>query len=626
MSEPKRRKVDSENRTFQFHWTEEYFFILPNSKNAKPTCLICNETVAVNKAANLKRHYHSKHAAKYDRDYPKGSLRNEKIVSLQNSYEKSNLIMKRALTEQEKCAETSLRISWIMAKNMIPYSHSEVIKLCLLEAANTLFENKKEVSETFNKIPLSRQTVTAKIETCSTSVKENILHDLLKAKFFSLAIDESIDISDISQMAVYVRYLWNSEFKEELLTLLPLYDRTTGEILFKNFQKFMESNNLLFDNILSITTDGAPAMTGKVNGFIAFMKNLNSKIIALHCIIHQSVLCAKLSDSFKNVMALVIKIVNYLRSHSALQHRLLRAFLQESESEYIDLLLHNDVRWLSKGNTLNRLICLLPEIRSFLESKNTKTANEYFQFLSNIENVGKICFLGDVFSHFNELKKHLQGRNKVLCDMWEIIKAFQRKLQLFENDLNSKELLHFPLLKDHIEKNPDEDIGMDTFVKFLQKVQIEFSSRFSEFSQLSDLLTALKNPFSMEPNGNWVTQAMHLVSDYVDKARLQLEIIELQESSVLKKSYQATQITKFWTDTLPDETYPNLRKIGSCVLTMFGSTYVCEAAFSKMNYVKSKFRNRLTDRHLEDCLIAATTSYNPEFTKIVKDSKSQFSH
>lgn len=151
MFQPKRRKVDSENRAFQLYWTEEYFFILPDSKGAKPTCLICNETVAVNKAANLKRHYNSKHAAKYDREYPKGLLRNEKIVSLQNSREQSNLIMKRALTEQEKCAETSLRISWIITKNMIPFSHSEVIKLCLLEAANTLFENKKEVSETFKK-------------------------------------------------------------------------------------------------------------------------------------------------------------------------------------------------------------------------------------------------------------------------------------------------------------------------------------------------------------------------------------------------------------------------------------------------------------------------------------------
>lgn len=75
MSEP-----NSENRVFQLHWTEEYFFILSDSKGAKSTYLICNETVAVNKVANFKQHYNSKHAAKYDREYPKGFVGNEKIA------------------------------------------------------------------------------------------------------------------------------------------------------------------------------------------------------------------------------------------------------------------------------------------------------------------------------------------------------------------------------------------------------------------------------------------------------------------------------------------------------------------------------------------------------------------
>jgi len=46
----------------------------------------------------------------------------------------------------------------------------------------------------------------------------------------------------------------------------------------------------------------------------------------------------------------------------------------------------------------------------------------------------------------------------------------------------------FVSLKAHIKDNPDKDIDMDTFVKFLQEVQIKFSSRFSKFSQISDLL------------------------------------------------------------------------------------------------------------------------------------------
>ena len=73
-----------------------------------------------------------------------------------------------------------------------------------------------------------------------------------------------------------------------------------------------------------------------------------------HCIIHQSVLCASMGDQFYEVMKIIMKIVNFLRSTSALQHRLLRSFLAEIVASYDDLLLHNNVKWLSKGRVLGR--------------------------------------------------------------------------------------------------------------------------------------------------------------------------------------------------------------------------------------------------------------------------------
>lgn len=225
---------------------------------------------------------------------------------------------------------------------MVPFSHSKIVKECLIEVADTLFESNKEVAKKFRKIPLSRDTTTCKTEIYAKLVCENILADLTKAEFFLLAMDESTNIFDIVQMSVSVRYVVNNSYKEERLTLLPLHDRTTGQILFERFQEFMNKNNLSYQKILSVATDGAPSMIGKINGFVTLLKKINPKIITLHCIIHQSVLCAKLSGDFKNIMNTVMKIVNYLKSHSTLQHCLLQTFLEECNSEYTDLLLHND--------------------------------------------------------------------------------------------------------------------------------------------------------------------------------------------------------------------------------------------------------------------------------------------
>ncbi|KAJ4924254.1 hypothetical protein JOQ06_000494 [Pogonophryne albipinna] len=58
----KKRKVDAESRTFKQIWTTNFFF---TEVKGKPVCLVCGEHVTVFKEYNLKRHYETKHAAKY---------------------------------------------------------------------------------------------------------------------------------------------------------------------------------------------------------------------------------------------------------------------------------------------------------------------------------------------------------------------------------------------------------------------------------------------------------------------------------------------------------------------------------------------------------------------------------
>ena len=58
--ETRKRKIEEEMRNFNEKWTSEYFFI--ENADSRPLCLICEQTVGVNKEYNIKRHYDSKHA------------------------------------------------------------------------------------------------------------------------------------------------------------------------------------------------------------------------------------------------------------------------------------------------------------------------------------------------------------------------------------------------------------------------------------------------------------------------------------------------------------------------------------------------------------------------------------
>ncbi|GBN17452.1 hypothetical protein AVEN_7109-1 [Araneus ventricosus] len=50
-------------------------------------------------------------------------------------------------------------------------------------------------------------------------------------------------------------------------------------------------------------------------------------------------------------------------------------------------------------------------------------------------------------------------------------------------------------------------------------------------------------------------------------------------------------------NSLP-ECYSEVKKLAYGVLTIFGSTYSCEQAFSCMNIIKSKVRSQLTNKNL----------------------------
>jgi len=93
-----------------------------------------------------------------------------------------------------------------------------------------------------------------------------------------------------------------------------------------------------------------------------------SKPMFFQCMIHQQSLCAKYID-MSCVLKPVISMVNFIRAH-ALNNRQFRTFLEECDSEYIDLTYYTAVRWLSCGKVLFRFFQLRHEIDIFLTEKD----------------------------------------------------------------------------------------------------------------------------------------------------------------------------------------------------------------------------------------------------------------
>lgn len=493
----------------------------------------------------------------------------------------------------------------------------------MLEMATALFEEKKDIVTAIQGIPLSARSNTRRTEILAADNKSSLLELLQKAPCYAIAIDESCDIVDAEQMSVFVRFfdVESTVFREELLAILPFKGKTRGEDLFKTFEDFMVKSNISYDKIVSISTDGAPAMIGKEKGLVKRIRDKNAKILSYQCIIHQTSLCSKLSATLKNVMDNLVKLINFMRSRSALQHRQFKEFLSECDSEYSDLLQHNNVRWLSKGQVIERFWQIKEEVTTFLENIDTEEARKYVQFLTNGSNMQAVAFLKDILTYLNALNTELQGNGKLICDLVQSVAAFRRKLDIFEEDIINGEFIHFPTMLEYRTKNRCE-IDTAVFSSFVSDLGKEFAARFQDFVEIGKLSQFLKTPFEVSPAGEWTEIASKLFS--LSKPTLQMEMVDLQEDVCLQM-VKSAPTEEFWGKHVLDK-FTNCRKLAINLTTMFGSTYICETSFSKMNFLKNKYRSKLTDAHLEDTLRISCSPREPNYKKLAQDRKCNFSH
>ena len=67
-------------------------------------------------------------------------------------------------------------------------------------------------------------------------------------------------------------------------------------------------------------------------------------------------------------------------------------------------------------------------------------------------------------------------------------------------------------------------------------------------------------------------------------------------------SHQSGEHVVFWKLPVAVKKHPNLRRYALNLTSLFGSTYLCESAFSHMKIIKSEYRSTMTDDHLVTCL------------------------
>ncbi len=126
------------------------------------------------------------------------------------------------------------------------------------------------------------------------------------------------------------------------------------------------------------------------------------------------------------------------------------------------------------------------------------------------------------------------------------------------------------------------------------------------------------------PAVSLVTRVETDMDRYKDKITGLVQEFQQQFHDKFKDKFASAGLDTFYQYDLPG--YPKLTALAAKALCMFGTTYLCEQAFSVMSINKTKLHARLTHKHLNDMMKLATAEdLMPDIDALVKAKRCQVS-
>ncbi|KAM3841446.1 general transcription factor II-I repeat domain-containing protein 2-like [Vipera latastei] len=639
----KKRKISEENRVFNDRWADSFAFT--TDETGLPVCLICGDKLANNKKSNVARHFQNKHAA-FAEKYPDGDERKKAISELMQKVDLSeNHFMK------VKSANSTTYASFVAAQEIIrhgrPFTDGDYIKELFVKISEHLFsdfKNKSEIVQRIRDMPLSAKTVKDRTIDMAENITRQQIKDINSAVAYSIACNASKDKGDIEQIALFCRYVNSVGPQEEMIEFIPLKGQARGEDICEAVLDYFKTKEISTTHLVSVATDGAPSMTGAQEGFVALLqKSLGRKLLTFHCILHQEALCAQTFPlECAEVMNVVIQLVNKIMAQGVNRHQF-SLLLGEVKSTSSDLLLHNKVQWLSRGEVLKHFAACLQEVKIFLGSKGLT-----FPELQWPEWLEKLHFMIDMTAHLNTLNTTLQERGGTALHMLEEVLAFEHRLAVFARDLQTGTLSHFPSLREF--RQSHNMINLEYLQSAVTAMQTSFGKRFCEFREERNTLSFPVTPLTIDPSAlnmtafadvsqsdlemeladiadknMWVSKFQRLTDNLEDVARQKAILAQNQKWSDIENLPKPDKLIFETWNAIP-VTYTNMKKYAFGVLSIFGSTYICEQVFSNVNYIKNKYRSRLAVNSLQSCVKMKVTSYSPDVQTLCADAEKQKSH
>jgi len=493
-----------------------------------------------------------------------------------------------------------------------------------------------------NKIPsyLSKTVYEEIIEIMGKRVLLQIVNDINgeDTKYYSVIADSTPDLAHTDQLAIIVPYCKKGKIYERFLSFLTIYSHA-GISLFDTLKSFLEKIGLPIENCRGQSYDNAANMSGKYNGLQAHLKEANKFADYVPCAAHSLNLvgteAVNIVPSITSYFGIVQQLYVFF---SASTHRW--DMLNQHANLPLSIKNLSQTRWSSHYEAIHALRMsydkILDTLKNIFQNNLEKTdcqmeAKNLYNKLLKLEVAVLTVLWEEILERFNKTSKKLQTPGLDLCEGYALISSLELFVKAIRQDCNEK-LIEYELkatkMSSNIEKNysdqrnktkkySDGKKGKDTLTgrdKFrVEVVNILLDSLISELNKRGEVYEKLgkKFKFLIDIGNTTISdiddESINFITAYYNidiDQNLKSECIQFKEYIKLSKNLSEKKIlgcpnilSLIYEENLID-IFPNLYTILKIYLTLPITSCEAERGFSKLSFIKNKYRSKMRDERL----------------------------
>ncbi|XP_063780940.1 zinc finger MYM-type protein 1-like [Pseudophryne corroboree] len=492
---------------------------------------------------------------------------------------------------------------------------------------------------------MSSTTVEEFISLMGAKILDTIVHELKMAKYYSLIVDSTPDLSLVDRLAVVVRYVNKDGPVERFLRFVPIHSHT-GEHLENTLLSVLSEENIDLCNCRGQSYDNASNMSAKYNGLQARICAINPLALYVPCSAHSlNLMGACAADSCVTAASFFHFFERLCTFFSSSTNRweILTKHLGKA-SEDLFLKRRSSTRWSARADATKALRRGYKYVGDALnELKNSEQqpatarsqAKALEEQLKAFETAILLVVWGNILEKLDASSKTLQKTNVCIDEVVSLHSSLEEYVQKMRDSFDTFDIEAKHMTSNHFYPGEETDddlwfsarqkIIFNTFNSIIDCLLVELKKRHKSYENINRRF-AILNTSSGIPINEVRRLADNLQKNYPDDLDESFTEEFIQFSSMLSQEENPLAMRQYIMDHDLVDTFPNTETMLRIFLCIPIANLSKDKSFSCLKRIKNERKTTMgQDRFLALSLLAVESDLvrQLDFSDLVDDFAKQ---